>query len=175
MKLQLFPVDAVIPVHIKDLYESAFPLYERRPWQQQQDLVNQDKLQLLQLTQEDIFTGFVFFWHLNKFVFIEHFAIAGADRGKGSGSTVMQLLAIAFPHIVLETEPEEKNNLAARRVVFYEKQGYRKFPYAYQQPSYAPGYPAQAMLLMHNGTQNDYPVFEKIKTEIHRMVYNTVG
>ena len=70
---------------------------------------------------------------------------------------------------------KKKNALAARRVVFYEKQGYRKFPYAYQQPSYAPGYPAQAMLLMHNGTQNDYPVFEKIKTEIHRVVYNTVG
>lgn len=171
MRCELWPAGVAIPAYVRELYECAFPLNERRPWQPQQQLVNQGKLQLLELTRDNIFTGFVFLWHLSDFIFIEHFAIAAADRGKGQGSAVMQLLANTFSCIVLETEPEEKSKLAARRVAFYEKHGYSRFPYPYQQPAYAPGYAVQEMLLMYHCKENKQPDFERIKNGIYQLVY----
>lgn len=171
MSIRFLPVYDTPPPAIKELYEQSFPLYERRPWPQQLELLKQKKIQLLQLEQEGVFAGFIFYWSLSEAILIEHFAIDPAGRGKGAGTHVMQHMATLFNTILLETEPAEAGQDAIRRIHFYEKLGYHMYPFPYQQPPYAAGYPSIAMNLMHNGTPETAPEFTKIQSEIYATVY----
>ncbi len=170
--VKFIPVYTTPETQIQQLYEDAFPKYERRPWPQQLLLLNDQKLQLLRLLYEDQFAGFVFYWQLSGYILIEHFAISEKLRSKGIGSIVMEHMAGIAELIVLETEPEDHGPDAVRRIHFYEQLGYTKFPYPYSQPPYANGYPSQEMNLMQNRPQTgDVAYFEKVKKEIYATVY----
>ena len=171
MSLECIEVRDAVPSRIKDLYHHSFPLYERRPWPQQVLLVEEKKLQLLELVLDNRFAGFIFFWPLSAFIFIEHFAIDHTRRGSGIGTQAMQHVAAVSGTVILETEPEDQGMHAQRRIRFYEKLGYKKFPFPYQQPPYLPGYPAPNMYLMHNGQPTGAADFEKVKNEIYTTVY----
>ncbi len=172
MQLLLLDINETIPHQIKGLYEQAFPLYERRPWSYQQMLVTANKLQLKQVILENIFAGFIFYWKLSNCIFIEHFAIDAALRGKGTGAAVMKQMAFNFVNIVLETEPAQKSEEARRRITFYQNLGYRKFAFPYQQPPYANEYPWQEMDLMHNTGGSSEANFNTLKKEIYSVVYD---
>jgi len=171
ISIQLIPITAAIPGDIKDLYENSFPLYERRPWQEQELLVRNNRLQLMWIEAAQLFTGFVFYWQLNDGIFIEHFAIETSARGKGTGSLVIRKLADLFAVIVLETAPVAKGEAAVRRIRFYEALGFQKFPFPYQQPPYSSGFPAQPMQLLAINCEVSASVFEAKQKEIYKKVY----
>lgn len=65
----------IIPDYVAELYEQAFPPEERRNLPEQQLLLNEGALRLALLEMDGVNAGFVFYWELTGFVFIEHFAI----------------------------------------------------------------------------------------------------
>ncbi|HVI43632.1 MAG TPA: GNAT family N-acetyltransferase [Chitinophaga sp.] len=167
----------MIPAHtatedIRELYEDTFPHEEKRNWSRQLQLMAAGKLQLLRLHDDnDVFAGFIFYWNLHDFIFIEYFAIHPAMRGGGMGSQIMQQLDEQFTHIVLEVEPPITET-AIRRIVFYERLGYITFPQIYHQPPHHDGYPPLELRLMQKGLVMDEKAFSRIKERLYCEVYN---
>jgi ribosomal protein S18 acetylase RimI-like enzyme len=155
--------------YIKQLYVNAFPKNERRLWSKQCELLKQQQLRLLLVKNDDQTVGFIFFWQLSGFAFVEHFAIDPAARGEGIGSAVMNQLAETLQSIVLEVELPV-TEMAKRRIAFYERLGYQTFPDAYYQPPYNPKNLPLELRLMHLGIPPDLS-FEKIKHELYNTVY----
>lgn len=159
-----------IPENVAELYEQAFPPEERRNLSAQQVLLNNGALQLALLENEGVYAGFVFYWQLTDFVFIEHFAISPALRGGGIGSEVMRLMEQEHPEIVLEVEPPHSGD-AVRRIRFYEGLGFKAYAYPYLQPPYQVGGTPLTMLLMQKGMSPEEHTFTKINNEIYLEVY----
>lgn len=160
-----------VPAEVMALYETAFPLYERRLWDQQLILLQNRELKLLIIEHDGEFAGFVFYWALNGFVFVEHFALLESMRGKGGGTTVMNLLKEMFRLIVLEVEPAQYSVDAFRRLTFYKRLGYLEFDSAYLQPPYHPGEIYRPMVLMHIGDEDWQPYYKVVVEEIYGIVY----
>ncbi|MBO9730402.1 MAG: GNAT family N-acetyltransferase [Chitinophaga sp.] len=167
--IQMKPV-SVADAAIQDLYEEAFPKEERRPWPQQLSLIAAGKIRILRISKGDLFAGFVFYWHLPLFNFIEHFAIHADARGGGAGTQVMQLLEKQLGTIILEVEPPITEQ-AIRRIAFYERLGYQTFPDAYEQPPYYPEFPPLALRIMHKGFPPGEANFAVVKDQLYQYVY----
>lgn len=164
----LSPVN--IPDQVIQLYEQAFPVEERRNLPAQQTLLNSGALRLAQLENDDVFAGFVFYWQLTDFAFIEHFAVSPEQRGAGIGSAVMRLMEQEYPSIVLEVEPPHTID-AQRRIRFYEGLGFETYAFTYLQPPYQAGGQPLPMLLMQKGMPPEEHTFTRISTEIYLEVY----
>lgn len=119
--------------------------------------------------------GFVSYWDLGDFCYIEHFAIDPEKRNGGYGGKLLdQLRAKEERPFVLEVElPEEE--MAQRRINFYQRKGYTLWEEEYFQPPYKAGDGQLPMLLMVNGALNPRTDFERIKGRIHRTVYGVKG
>ncbi|MFT3935648.1 MAG: GNAT family N-acetyltransferase [Chitinophagaceae bacterium] len=173
MRIELTQLFAPIPERIKLLYDSSFPKHEKRHWQQLELLIAQGKLQLLEIKSEDVFAGFITYWQLQECIFVEHFAMHPAVRGKGKGSNAMKLLATQFNTIVLEAEPASTSEEARKRLAFYKRLGYKIFHSLYFQPAYQSGHQPEKMELLYYNSQTTVLSFEKLKQEIYCTVYNT--
>ncbi|MBS0029349.1 GNAT family N-acetyltransferase [Chitinophaga sp. 22321] len=166
--IDLVPVSIADEV-IKRLYEDAFPKEERRPWDWQLALIATGELRVLRIARDGLFAGFVFYWQLPAFAFIEHFAVHPDARGGGAGTRVMELLEKELGTIILEVEPPITEQ-AIRRVKFYERLGYTTFPDTYQQPSYYPEFPPLALRLMYKGLPSALN-FNYVRHQLYRYVY----
>lgn len=159
-----------IPDHVAHLYELSFPPEERRLLPAQQCLLDKGALCLSTITKAGTFAGFIFYWQLTDFIFIEHFAIEPGQRGGGIGRNVIRLLEEQHPYIVLEVEPPQTAD-AIRRIHFYEQLGFTAYPYTYLQPPYLAGGEALPMWLMQKGMSPEEHTFSKIRTEIYCEAY----
>lgn len=116
---------------------------------------------------------FITHWELDKFTYIEHFALSHHLRGKGMGSSILKdFMKENKRPIVLEVEPPT-DSISRRRIHFYERLGFTLFHWNYQQPPYRPSDDFLDLLLMTNSPellQNENG-FQLVKTDIHRRVY----
>ena len=93
---------------IKIIYEEAFPLRERRDFQQLVKLTSINYMRLVAIEDSSTFLGFFIQWEFEKFNYIEHIAIDPLQRGKNYGSTIMkQIIDSNQKTLLLEVEPEE--------------------------------------------------------------------
>lgn len=129
-------------IHFEDFehrYLEDFPREERRDIA---DLLNlltarDTSIRLEGITHRGIFAGFISFWHLPHFIYIEHFAIHPNFRSQGLGKIVVNSFLERFPgeSILLEVEPPT-DPIAIRRIRFYECLGFELSDLPYTQPSY---------------------------------------
>ncbi|MCM1066740.1 MAG: GNAT family N-acetyltransferase [Muribaculaceae bacterium] len=158
------------------LYIDAFPEEERRPWSTML-LAPHERLRgpylhqlLLAKGCSDTFAGLVTTWHFDHFNYIEHFATMPALRGAGVGSYTLQSLIQGFdtPWVLEVERPAADNPMAARRIAFYERNGFHLLDYDYIQPPYAPGLPEVPLLLMSTDPHIDP---HHVAQVLHREVY----
>ncbi|NSL88614.1 GNAT family N-acetyltransferase [Chitinophaga sp. Mgbs1] len=154
---------------VRELYEASFPLEEKRPWDSLSELLKHDRLRLLTLDKEGVFGGFLFYWQLPDYFFIEYFAVHPDMRGGGTGSHVMRLLEEQTGGIVLEVEPPLTAQ-AVRRIAFYERLGYQAFPEVYHQPPHHKGFPPLELRLMQKGLTPG-ETFLQVKNQLYKYVY----
>ena len=85
------------------------------------------------------------------------------------GSQILSELKEKFATIILESEPSDLNEMAERRIGFYERNGYQIISKEYVQPSYGEGKNALNLFLLSN-----FPIenISEIVTEIHEEVYH---
>ena len=116
--------------------------------------------------------GLITYWDFGHFHYIEHFAIAPTLRNGGHGKSVLNHLCQLLKHpIILEVEiPEEE--MAQRRINFYQRQGFSLWEEPYQQPPYKVGDNYLPMLLMAYGNLECEKDFDSVKECIYREVYN---
>lgn len=115
--------------------------------------------------------GFITYWDFDGFYYVEHFATNPALRNGGYGKRTLEYLReiLKLP-IVLEVErPVEE--MAKRRINFYQRQGFVLWDKDYQQPPYKPGDDFLPMYLMVNGDLDADRDFDRIRHNLHTVVY----
>ncbi|MDE5744046.1 MAG: GNAT family N-acetyltransferase [Paramuribaculum sp.] len=167
-----------IPQYIGDLrdlkrvYLKSFPAAERRDWKDIVTRAQSDtcpmKMSVVMLDGNPV--GFITFWNLGDFTYIEHFVIDPALRNRGIGAKALrQFCTQADNPVVLEAEPAGTGKNAARRVQFYERLGFKSFnDYNYVQLPYGIGLPSVPLILMSTSEEMNP---EEISSKLHKIVY----
>lgn len=156
---------------IKLLYEDAFPFSERRLHSQFMALLEEPAMELALVEDEGQAIGFVIWWQLGEWHFVEHIAVDPAQRGRQYGAKVMKLLLeLSGNRLVLECEREHDVD-SGRRVRFYERLGFVAMPVVYVQPPYRYGESTVPMLLMSIPAIDVEEVALSIAETIKKAVY----
>lgn len=110
------------------LYLQAFPEGEQRPVQDVLAIIASNEshyFNSIQYQQKSV--GFLSFWKLGNFSYLEYFAVFPHIRNAGIGQLVLNYIEKELPGIRLfEVEPVV-DELTSRRVKFYERNGYTVF------------------------------------------------
>lgn len=163
---------ALIPAELRTLYFDSFPPEERRSWESIMELTDDrsSPFNLTVILRDGMTAGFITWWRLGGARYVEHFAIIPAMRGGGLGGEAIRNFVAADPMpVILEVEPSGSNDMADRRIAFYERcgfTGHRDFEYI--QPPYSPGLPEVPLMLMTSGKGVDLGT---TAGEIRRRVY----
>lgn len=155
----------------EETYLSSFPIEERRPLDSIARLMAEEhRFCAYALLHDGHFAGLLTCWTFDSFIYIEHFAIAPTLRSGGYGTMALRsfMNAQKLP-IVLEAEPAT-DDLSARRIAFYERNGFVAYDYDYYQPPYAPDRQGIALRLMGTMPQKTACPDLMART-LHREVY----
>ena len=160
-----------------NLYNEVFPHDQKRLYEDEKHLDNYIKMKggkfdAFAAKDGDLFLGFLSYWTFQGYTYIEHFAVDPHHRGKNLGRMMLNhLFKEVSPDVLLETEPADTPESAAR-IEFYEKNGFRiRKEINYTQPSYGgKGQVAVPMLLMTHGDVDLHNI-DSIK-EMLKEVYN---
>lgn len=171
--MTLFPVPTDHPylTQIQIWYETSFPADERRSFESLRQLLSRADMHLCGLIEGDQLIGFIVYWHWPEMLFIEHFAVDPAQRGKQYGQqAISELLRLESPFVILEVELP-RDAISRRRIQFYERQGFSVNPFSYAQPPYQAGNPAIPMHLMSIPAITDQETFNLLSQLIKERVY----
>lgn len=149
-------------------YTTTFPPEERREEKQFYELFNNPNTQITSILKNKKEIGYLILWHLSEYVFIEHFEVFSEYRNQKFGQKILENLKEIYPHLVLEAEPEQLNEISKRRIHFYQRCGFSIINKHYTQPSYGAGKKAINLYLLANfiPKKND-----ELQKEIHLKVY----
>ncbi len=154
------------------LLTETFPIDEYRDLAEQHNNVACKKnFHLMLACHKGEPVGFVSFWDLGGFCYVEHLATLPALRGKGHGKRIIEQLQENAHKLVLEVE-EPCDELSARRIGFYRRVGFELCNTPYTQPSYRKGGNTVPMLLMFYGWAADTANYETAKQVIYKNIYN---
>ncbi len=156
---------------MEDLMVASFPKEEYRELPILQKYTDtKEYFYNLIILDDDTPVGFITYWDLNEFFYVEHFAIDSSRRNGGYGKQVLEWLQTQLNKpIVLEVElPTEE--MAQRRISFYERHGFVLWKEKYAQPPYRPGEAYLPMSLMVYGDISPEK-FSPIRSAIYREVY----
>ena len=110
------------------LYLTAFPKEERLPWWILQFNARRRDINLTAFIDGDIFCGFTASVTVESLHFLLFFAIADNQRGKGYGSSILQMLRTEHKTVALNVElldPSAENYAQRkRRFAFYQRNGF---------------------------------------------------
>lgn len=157
------------------IYESSFPIDERRDIDTFLSLIEKEEAFSVEaICCDDKVVGFIAWWRLGEWRFVEHLAIDESMRGCGIGHEVLQrfLKENNLP-VVLEVEPPTDIN-SCRRIAFYRSLGFVLHDdYDYIQPSYCVGRKPVKLRLMSYGVRDKLDC-KSVEVELHRVVYGIV-
>ncbi len=117
------------------LYQSSFPIEERRDDFEQQRVLKKDAYHFDLIIRNKDFIGIMLYWETEEFVFLEHFAIRLELRDRGYGQMALDLLKQKNKTILLEIEPPV-DGITQRRYGFYKRNGFVMNPYHHIQAKY---------------------------------------
>ncbi len=140
---------------INNIYESSFPIDERRDYENFINILN-SKSNIFSLeaafTENGEIVGFISHWDFEDFIYIEHFAVDEELRGHGYGRTIIESFqSRTHLPIILEVELPDCE-MSIRRINFYERLGFTLHSNVkYIQPSYGEGRKEIELKLMTYG------------------------
>lgn len=116
--------------------------------------------------------GILTHWDFPSFTYIEHFAIVAEMRNKQLGGKVLDQFIPTRPCVVLEAEYPQ-NELARRRLNFYQRHGFILTSYPYTQPAYSPELESVPLHILTTQAFNAEQ-FEAIKNTLYTEVYKVL-
>lgn len=172
LSLQCAQKASQIPQSVRELYHSAFPSDERRPWTVLVGLMKEEPdfhVSLIKRGRKTV--GFLNWWSLDGVVYIEHFAIDPSLRSNGLGARSLELFFKEHNGVtvILEAEPDGSNDMAARRLRFYGRCGFDAHTdFHYVQPPYTAESSPVELVLMTRGSVTDLSaVADLIKKRVY--------
>lgn len=159
---------------VYSIMEESFPIDERRTYEEQKELLNNKlySIYILSDIENDNIKAFIAIWQFDDFAFIEHFAVSSSYRNGGIGAFILQeVKKLLSCMICLEVElPEEE--MAKRRIGFYERNGFYYNEYEYMQPPMSKGRKEIPLRIMTSGEKVTKKRFKEIKDLLYKYVYN---
>lgn len=153
-------------------YEKTFPENERRDKEQFLDLAENPGVFIFNAKNEDETVGYVVLWELKDFYFLEHFEVFEEFRNHKFGEQILETLKEKFEKLILETEPDSLSEIAARRVSFYQRNGFEIIDKDYIQPPYGEEKSSLHLFLMANFLPEN---LEQNIKNIYEVVYQKNG
>lgn len=130
------------------LYRLSFPIFEQRTEEQQMQAFLSPSYHLTVYAEEETFVGFIAYWEFTHYLYIEHFAIHPDLRGKGYGSIVLKTLQDGYDkRLLLEIDPVT-DDISAKRLHFYELNGFTANPYPHVHPPYREGFHGHDLIVL---------------------------
>ena len=159
---------------VYSIMEKSFPPDEIRPYDEQKALLSNDFHRVYTLIDGDRICSVAATWQFSEVLFIEHLATDSDLRGRGMGVQILDFLTENEKRTVcLEVEPPE-NELARRRIAFYERQGFNLNEYPYIQPAISYGRSPIPLMIMTHSRKIDKCEFEGIKRLLYKEVYKVI-
>ena len=156
---------------IFSVYEKTFPEDERRGKEQFLALSENPDVYIFSIKNDEIAIGYLIFWEISDFYFLEHFEVFEEFRNQKFGSEILTQLQEKYEKIMLEAEPKNQSEMAEKRIRFYEKNGFSILDENYLQPSYGSGKNELPLFLLSNFVPEN--ISEKINL-IHEKVYEII-
>lgn len=155
------------------IMEASFPEDEYRTYAEQKALLYTREYEIYIIPGlSGAINAFMAVWDFKSFAFIEHFAVDPTFRNNGIGSMFLKKLAHSLGKMVcLEVEPPD-NEIASRRIGFYERNGFVLNKYPYIQPSISAGRNPVPLMIMTLGRSIDEQEFVEIKEMLYTRVYS---
>jgi ribosomal protein S18 acetylase RimI-like enzyme len=163
------PGDEVM-IRLLPLYEEAFPPAERREAGQLRRVIKRrEAMHFNAIRSGGELAGLFVYWDLQEFYYLEHLAVFSALREQRIGTKVLEYIASHLPGMrLLEVEPPV-TPMAARRVAYYERNGYEVLDTGYVQPPYDGQREGCPLWIMGNGRPSRLTTFvERVKREIYK-------
>lgn len=158
-----------------DLMIEAFPVDERRTFDEQKELLSNPIFDIYVCKDEPNaeIKGFISVYRFDDFTFVEHFAVNPKYRNLGLGHEVLSNLTARFGKLLLEVEVPQTEQ-AKRRICFYERNGFYLNDYPYIQPPISKGTNPIPLLLMTTGGKLSEVEYSKAKETLYRCVYRVL-
>lgn len=115
---------------IKQLYQRAFPAYERESWRWLLLKSWFKQADFLAFYDQDQFVGFAYVLHTKGLHYVLYLAVNDQLRSKGYGSRILAALKARYAGVPLALDIEEPDPTAAnnrqrlRRLAFYRRNGF---------------------------------------------------
>jgi GNAT superfamily N-acetyltransferase len=118
-----------------ELYEEAFPVYERRTLKAQSHLLKNPVYKFDVFIEKNVFIGCIMCWDFKDFQYIDHFAITKSQRNKGNGAKILEdfIKGNSKPTLLEVELPDSSIN--KKRIKFYERLGFKLNLHKYSVPS----------------------------------------
>lgn len=154
-----------------ELYQTSFPPHEQRPLFVQKWTLKKPEYHCDIILQNEHLIALLFWWEIESFRFIEHFAIHQNIRNQGIGTQLIkEFVSLSEEPVLLEVEPEQ-TEINLKRISFYEKLSFKINPFPYAQPSFRDGEPPIPLHLMSYPKKLTQEQFTKSVKLIYKTVY----
>ncbi len=176
-KLKIFDIDSPISekefLQFISLMEEAFPKEERRTREAFYELCRGcSNYKIHSFFDDEKLVAFFTLWEFESFRFGDHFAVASSERSKGIGAHLLSKVLYQSPlPFILEVEPDT-NEIAARRINFYLRNGFVKNDFPYLLPPMQEGCDAIPMYIMSYPKALSECDFVKMRDTLYKNVYN---
>lgn len=163
-----------------NIMEASFPVDERRNREGQERILSNPYYRLYGYKEDGVLAAFIAVWEFPDFMFGEHFAVEKSHRNSGLGAKLIQELleefagSVSDAHpFVFEVEPPE-NELAQRRIGFYERNGFVMNDYEYVQPAMSAEGKAIPLKIMSGPGMISPQTFGHVRDMLYRHVYRVL-
>lgn len=179
MNITVYNIENPMPrEYFARLYEImvySFPDDERRDLEEQFGEFQKPRFRSLVNEENGGIAGFMNYWQLDGFVYLEHFAVARELRGHGMGAALMdELCRRTGCPIILEAEPPELSEAAVRRIAFYERLGFHLNAHEYYQPPYRKGGEPVRLMIMSKPSPLSAGEFLTVRDTLYRDAYEVL-
>ena len=158
---------------MENLMIQSFPIEEYRDLTELKDFTDhRNQFHCNIIWENDKAIGLLNYWDFDTFYYIEHFAIDESYRNGGIGKRALEYLCKELNGpIILEVEHPD-NEIAQRRIRFYERQGFTLWDKPYLQPPYKKGEDFLPLLIMAYGNLAAEEAYKEVKDKLYREVYH---
>lgn len=156
-----------------NLLESSFPHIEYRSFENQKALLAKEIYHILFCFKDEIMIGAMAFWHIDGYVFIEHFAVNKAFRGHKIGTKMLEKIKNNTEGFVILEIELPYNEISRKRIDFYKRNGFYYNDFEYYQTPLNKGDKPLPLRIMSYPDYLEKTEFSKIQKALVKAVYNS--
>lgn len=122
--MEFLPITSPEDYKIKDIYHSystTFPEDERRDWDQFVKLFSNPHVKVISVLHESKVIGYLIFWELSDYIFVEHFEVFAEFRSQKLGSHITGYLFKNYQGLFLKLNQPISGKMLRDDILFTRK------------------------------------------------------